>query len=368
MTTSNSFHSLISKLGHPIPANERLSLIIETCGSTFTENLQRAAMGDVDADNYVKTVLKCASKFCETTLRNAALSHSFREILTVGLSQGSTFFRALNTLAKNEDEADVALTYMMNHFETIDILPTSDPDRLPNMSQFYPSKDDLIIPAIEMVAESAILKKDVPPVHIIEPILTQQVQVKKPQPQPQPQRPPQPQPEHDASPLKTNREYSSCHAYGTQYAMCFGEGLAADLKTHILNIDGAPAESPRKYDWSRKIAVQLTMEEMYRMLAVLQLKLASVKFMGHGQQHDKILSFTAQPENGCYYATLGQTGRKTMSVQISAGVGVSISTMILKQIFLNSPHLSKCTIDELLNTIVKLDIAAIEHKNRLVAA
>jgi hypothetical protein len=355
MLNTDDFKKVITKLGLPVPSSERLNKILEVCGPSITDKINLANYGDPAAEEYVTTVLKCASSFCESTLRSALLSHSFEEIFRVGMAQGPIFFRALNAISKKSGDASNARTYLLAYFKEIEpIVVASDPDRLPNMVR---SKIQNNVPnSVGSDARSAsTVQSSVKTV-------AQDIKIRPQYVEPTVRS----APEEKLQVSKLQKEYGSYHAYGSKYALCFGEGLAADGKTHIINIDGAPAVNPRQYDWSRKIALQLTMEEMYRFLAVLQIKIASVKFMGHGKNHDKSFMFSVQEGN--YFASLSQTERQTMSIQISAPSGIAISTMLLKQIYLNAPHLKNSTIEEMLCTLVKMDLAAIEKNSTKTAA
>lgn len=157
-------------------------------------------------------------------------------------------------------------------------------------------------------------------------------------------------------------EYYSHHVYGTKFALCFSAGVAADQKSKVVNVDGAPATAARKYDWTRKIAIQLKMEELYKLLAVLQLKLDFARFSNHGPLRDKHFTVTAQRARGTFLATLSQRSKENMAVEIPATTAISIASMVLRQVFDAHPHLDRETLFQLLATMMSPE-CVVDAKN-----
>lgn len=151
---------------------------------------------------------------------------------------------------------------------------------------------------------------------------------------------------------KDEKKYSSHHAYGRSFALCFGLGYSS-TGSPVVNIDGAPATGNRSYDWKRKVAIQLSIEEIFKLLAALQGKLDSVKFSNHGQDK-KYFELYVQTEKGVYLAKIGSLHSPCMNVQISAATGVSISMLLIQHIFEYAPHMNRSSLAELLDTMANL--------------
>lgn len=264
-------------------------------GEKFVRELDAALTGDLESLESIKCILKATSDFTISVLEGCGLPSSTVSILALLMTEKQIFLRAVKALT-DENEAEGAKAYLSQQFRAVDNGPSSLTGELAN---------DLR--------------------------------------------------NGNASVLNVEPTYYSHHAYGSKFAFCFGAGLAADKKSQVLNIDGAPATGVRKYDWTRKIAMQLDMEEIYRLLAVLQLKSEFARFANHGPNRDKTFTIRVQPKDGVFFATLSQNSRNNMSVQIPVTAGITISIILLRQIFEAYPHLDRSSLGELLETVVQMD-------------
>lgn len=292
----NSIEAIIKSLhtrSLPIPPIAKIELIVILCGDVFLNRLENDFDKIEEARNYVLTVLKCTAQYCEDILRKNRLPYSFAKILALGLAEGSVFFRAIKAL-ESADLRVEALGYLQTKFEEISSTAPNYGSTSKESTQF-------------LVAETS-----------------------------------------------SPRKYASHHAYGKNFAFCFGLGIAANNVSPVLNIDAAPAVGNRTYDWKRKIAIQLSMEEIYRLLAAFQGKLEFVRFANHGPDK-KHFTLNVQREKGVYFATIGQSNLANMSVQISAATGMAISMLLMSQIIESAPFLARATLNEMLDTMVSLD-------------
>ena len=93
----------------------------------------------------------------------------------------------------------------------------------------------------------------------------------------------------------------------------------------------------KTFDWPNKIVVQLTVQEAYQVLALLENKIRSLRFDGHGREHDKSLQIEFQDSH--YFFRLIQRGRAAVAVQVRAVDSLQIVSLLYKQFLANDPHL-----------------------------
>ena len=78
------------------------------------------------------------------------------------------------------------------------------------------------------------------------------------------------------------------------------------MGAHVVTIESPRALPGGGYDWGRKLAVQLTPEEMPAAIAVLMSLSESARFAQHGAQRDKFLELRRQA--GGLVVVTGQGG------------------------------------------------------------
>ena len=90
----------------------------------------------------------------------------------------------------------------------------------------------------------------------------------------------EPEPQQTAAPDES-REYKGHHVYGTAAALYF---ICSKTKTGIftLSIDGAVSSGARKFDWAKKVSLQVTQAELPMVSAVLFGFIKSCEFKNHG--------------------------------------------------------------------------------------
>lgn len=93
----------------------------------------------------------------------------------------------------------------------------------------------------------------------------------------------------------------------------------------------------KSFDWRSKIIVQLTKQECYLALALFENKIASLRFDGHGDRHDKSLHIDYQEHH--YFVRMTQRGKSAVAVQVRPVDALQIVSLLYKQIRLNDPHL-----------------------------
>jgi hypothetical protein len=136
--------------------------------------------------------------------------------------------------------------------------------------------------------------------------------------------------------------YYSFKIFASGAALCIAEATTRADRKHTINIEGAvaldAAGGRRTYDWPNKIVVQLTVQEAYQVLALLENKLRSLKFDGHGRAHDKSLQVEFQDSH--YFFRLVQRGRSAIAVPVRAVDAIPIVSLLYKQLLANEPHLT----------------------------
>ena len=135
--------------------------------------------------------------------------------------------------------------------------------------------------------------------------------------------------------------YYSFKIFSTAAALCIAEATTRVERKHTINIEGAVAlaggGARKTFDWPNKIVVQLTVQEAYEVLALLENKIRSLRFDGHGREHDKSLQIEFQDSH--YFFRLIQRGRAAVAVQVRAVDSLQIVSLLYKQFLANDPHL-----------------------------
>jgi hypothetical protein len=134
--------------------------------------------------------------------------------------------------------------------------------------------------------------------------------------------------------------YYSFKIFGTGAALCIAEARTRSTNQHSINIEGAltlAGGGQKTFDWPNKIVVQLTVKECYEVLALFENKIRSVKFDGHGRNHDKSLQIEYQESQ--YYVRLIQRDRSAVAVPVRPVDAIPVKSLLLKQLLANEPHL-----------------------------
>ena len=135
--------------------------------------------------------------------------------------------------------------------------------------------------------------------------------------------------------------YYSFKIFSSAAALCIAEATTRAERKHTINIEGAVVlaggGARKTFDWSNKIVLQLTVQEAYQVLALLENKIRSLRFDGHGREHDKSLQIEFQDSH--YYFRLIQRGRVAVAVPVRAVDAIPFQSLLYKQLLRNEPHL-----------------------------
>ncbi|MBC3871732.1 hypothetical protein [Undibacterium oligocarboniphilum] len=137
--------------------------------------------------------------------------------------------------------------------------------------------------------------------------------------------------------IPTPAPYYNFHVYSTKAALCISEARTRVQQRATINIEGAHALSGNRYDWQQKMTMQLSPEEMFIMLALFNRKIVSLKFAGHGRQHDKLLE--GQVQDSHFFFRMVQRGRSPIAIPVSVADSLNWTSLLYQQIKLNHPHL-----------------------------
>ena len=150
--------------------------------------------------------------------------------------------------------------------------------------------------------------------------------------------------------------YYSFKIFSSAAALCIAEATTRAERKHTINIEGAVALASggarKTFDWPNKIVVQLTVQEAYQVLALLENKIRSLRFDGHGREHDKSLQIEFQ--NSHYFFRLIQRGRAAVAVQVRAVDSFPILSLLYKQLLRNESHLQIADIRAMIDRMVTM--------------
>lgn len=148
--------------------------------------------------------------------------------------------------------------------------------------------------------------------------------------------------------------YYSFHVYAKKGAICFSEAQSRK-KVYTINVEAATAVesgASTQYDWSNKIVLQLSSNELFLIMAMLNGKLPQLSFTGHGTLHDKVMELSIQSTN--YFLRIMQRGRSAVSVPMQPADALNLTALLYKQIKLNFPHLGKDEIASMESQLVRM--------------
>ncbi len=159
--------------------------------------------------------------------------------------------------------------------------------------------------------------------------------------------------------------YYSFKIFGLSAALCIAEATSRAERKHTINIEGAVAlagGTRKTFDWPNKIVVQLTVQEAYQVLALLENKIRSLRFDGHGREHDKSLQVEFQDSH--YYFRLIQRGRSVVAVPVRAVDSLQIVSLLYKQLLRNESHMGIGDIRAMIDRMVAMMPIAVDPLRR----
>lgn len=138
------------------------------------------------------------------------------------------------------------------------------------------------------------------------------------------------------------KKYFQVHVYGKAAAACFSADTKRNSTTQTIRIEAAESNGTRVYDWENKIAVQLSVKELPLLLGVLMNWLPAYKAEGHGEKNDK--GFSIERQEGKFFLSMFAKGQKARAVPIPPGDAYCITSLLLRQMVANDPHLTSAEV------------------------
>jgi len=143
---------------------------------------------------------------------------------------------------------------------------------------------------------------------------------------------PEPAPGHvmpePTSPAQ-NQTRLSVHVYGQKAALCFEPTLTRS-NVPTLTLDAAVARGQRQYDWSSKIRLQLTRQELPVAAAVLLGFRPKCKFTNHGDQNNK--GFSIEDQGQHVFIRVFAKDQPVRAVPVTPEDVFRITTLLLRQL------------------------------------
>ncbi|MFC5512783.1 hypothetical protein ACFPOU_16895 [Massilia jejuensis] len=166
----------------------------------------------------------------------------------------------------------------------------------------------------------------------------------------------------ESTPAPADPPYYSFKIFSSAAALCIAEATTRAERKHTINIEGAVAlaggGARKTFDWPNKIVVQLTVQEAYQVLALLENKIRSLRFDGHGREHDKSLQIEFQDSH--YFFRLIQRSRAAVAVQVRPVDSFQIVSLLYKQLLRNESHLRIDDIRAMVDRMVTMGQTAVK--------
>lgn len=151
----------------------------------------------------------------------------------------------------------------------------------------------------------------------------------------------------------TEPPYYSFKLFGSNAALCISEALTRGTGMHTIQIEVAGAlGNSRQFDWQSKIILQLSEQECYELVALLQGHTSSLAFKGHGTRHDKALYIERQ--SGKLFFKVVQEGRSALALPVPAFNAMPLMNLLFGQIQKNHPHLTVAQVTANLSALALL--------------
>jgi hypothetical protein len=137
---------------------------------------------------------------------------------------------------------------------------------------------------------------------------------------------------------EADNEFVSRHVYGGKGSLCFNNSITRSGKCHTISLDGANATGPKTYNWSEKISVQLTEQELPMVVALFLGYRNKVEYSNHGESNNKGFSFERQ-EGGKIFAKVWAKDKGQRAVPIMPSDVFWVGNMMYQQLKKNLPEI-----------------------------
>lgn len=164
----------------------------------------------------------------------------------------------------------------------------------------------------------------------------------------------------DAPPTRTERKdrnMLSVKCYGGKAALSIENDENRAGTEFRISVQGAPAVGPQKYDWSKKVVLQLTEAECIKTLAVLMGVMPKFEAQNHGPENDKMFSIEVQ-SSGKFFGKVAQKNKGLFAVPIEPVDAVKVAGLICRQLVMNQPWLDANGLQNLIRGVMATSLKA----------
>ena len=279
-------------LGLPRPTQDALVYLASGPEKTrFHSTLTRATSHSADPQEltYLSGIANCISSETFESLRALNLEPSPNIMVSIGISNGEAFHRALQAATNPPSpRQEAGLNYINNLLQaTVSAHRERDPSTV----------------AVGASRSSDIL------------------------------------PDEAAGPNQSGAKFRSVHVYGASAALCFNATQSKDRRHYTIIVDATCTRKGGKdgdWDWSTDvIKIHLGYKELPDLYNVLFGWVLQASFTAHGANHDK--AFEIQRQEGKFFAKVVQKGKGVRAVPITSSDATPLIMLVFNQMLLNAP-------------------------------
>lgn len=133
------------------------------------------------------------------------------------------------------------------------------------------------------------------------------------------------------------RERIYKHVYGGSAALCFSVDETRSGYPTVC-IDAADNIAPREYNWTKKISIQLTKQELPVVAAVFLGLISKAEYSSHGPAKDK--GFSIEDQGDKIFVQVRAKDQKVKSVPITPEDAFYVAQLFIRQLRLAAPWMN----------------------------
>lgn len=147
------------------------------------------------------------------------------------------------------------------------------------------------------------------------------------------------------------REFISHHVYGGKAALCWDVDQTKN-GDYTIRLEAAKAIGERRYDWSNKITIQLTRDELPCVAAVFLGILPNTEGKNHGVGDQQGKGFEIQHQGNKLFVKVFAPQKPPCAVPVSPEDAFTVASLLVRQIRKGKPWLSGNDIMTMLRAII----------------
>jgi len=275
--TISEVRTALASIGlQPTPA--ALGEISSVCRDFFLERMEAALLSNEDNGTdrvFLTSFLRCFAPATKAALAAIGLQATPKQIADIAKERPKALLSALPIIADPKHEKfEAAVDWLRSTFSESPPTPHNQENKAPARPAPVP-ESPTPVPTKAPSSHDAVPPRPVAPSSVSNADTQKSVQSAEP---------------------PNEKQYATCHVYGSSYALCFNAG-DWDGKPGIM-VDAAVSTGTRSYDWQNAVHLWLNANELGGLLAVLRRFIPEIEFRAHGQRNEKSFSITRQ---GTYY-------------------------------------------------------------------